>query len=94
MTSTTKVKTERVITDLAELPPETVIDEAALARIFQCCPKSIKRAVKRKELPRSVKLLGKPTWTARVVSDHLTARLEAAKREAERLERKISELGG
>jgi hypothetical protein len=83
---------EGVIAALAELPPEALIDEAGLARIFGRCAKSVGRAVRRGELPRPVRLFGRPTWTARVVLDHLNARLEAAKRDAERLERRISQL--
>jgi len=81
-----------IIAALAELPPEALIDEAALARIFGRCAKSIKRAVRRGELPRPVRLFGRPTWTARAVLGHVNKRLEAAKREAERLGRRISEL--
>jgi len=81
-----------VIAALAELPPETLIDEAGLARIFDRHPVSIKRAIRRGELPPGVRLFGKPTWTARAVLDHLNRRLEEAKRDRERLERRISQL--
>jgi len=93
MKSGTQKRNERIIAALAELPPDTPIDEAALAGFFGCCIKSIKRAVRRGELPPPVKLLGKPMWTVRAVLDHLNKRLEKAKQEAERLERRISELG-
>ena len=92
MESATQTKSEGVIRALAEMPPETIIDEAALARVFGRCTTSIRRAVARGELPRPVRLFGKRTWTAKVVLDHLAARLEAAKRDAERLERRISQL--
>ena len=81
-----------IVAILAEMPPEAIIDEAGLARIFGRHPVSIKRAVKRHELPPGVRLFGKPTWTARAVLDHLNHRLEAAKRDKERLQRRISEL--
>jgi len=80
-----------IIAALAELPPDALIDEAALARIFNRHPVSIKRAIRRRELPPSVRLLGRQTWTAKVVLDHLTARLEQAKTDVDRLQRRISQ---
>jgi len=88
----TKTDTGGIIAALAQMAPETLIDETALSGIFNRCPTSIKRAVRRQELPRPVKLFGKPTWTARAVLDHLNRRLEAAKRDADRLEKRISQL--
>jgi hypothetical protein len=88
--SDTTTQANGVIAALAEMPGETLIDEAGLARIFGRCSKSVKRAVARAELPRPVRLFGKSTWTARAVLDHLNQRLEAAKRDAERLEKRIS----
>ena len=81
-----------VIAALADLPADAIIDEAGLARIFNRHPVSIKRAIARGELPRGVRLFGKPTWTARAVLDHLNRRLEEAKKDAERLQRRISQL--
>ncbi len=81
-----------VITVLAEMPADTLIDEVRLARIFNRHPVSIKRAIQRGELPPGVRLLGKPTWTAGVVLDHMRRRLDKAKENAERLERRIAEL--
>ena len=81
-----------IISTLAELPPEAIIDEATLARIFHRHPVSIKRSIRRGELPSGVRLFGKPTWTARAILDHINRRLDAAKKERERLERKLSQL--
>ena len=91
---TTKHKTDHtgVIAALAEMPADTIIDEAGLSRIFHRHPVSIKRAIVRGELPRGVRLFGKQTWTARAVLDHLSQRLEAAQKDAERLQRRISQL--
>jgi len=90
MTTSTQTKETGVIAALAELPPDALIDEASLARIFNRCTTSVRRAVTRGELPRPVKLFGKPTWTARAVLDHIAKRLEAAKRDAERLSQRIA----
>jgi hypothetical protein len=92
-TQTTEAKSDGIIAVLAELPPEALIDEAGLARIFGRCVKSIKRAIQRHELPPGVRLMGRPTWTARAVLDHLNRRLDEAKRDAERLAQRISRLG-
>ncbi len=90
----TKAPSDSIIRTLAELPPDTVIYMAGLMKIFGRCDKSIKRAVRRGELPPPVRTFGQPTWTAGVLLDHLKARLEAAKRDAQRLERRISQLSG
>ncbi len=81
-----------IIKTLAEMPPDALIDETSLAGIFHRHPVSIKRAIVRGELPRGVRLFGKPTWTARAVLEHLNRRLEEAKKDAERLQRRISQL--
>jgi signal transduction histidine kinase len=82
-----------LVTRLAELPPATLVDEAALAAIFGCHQMSIKRAVTRGELPAPVRMFGRPTWTAGAVLRHADARLEAAEREAERERQRIARLG-
>ena len=73
---------------LGDLGPDTIIDEANLAALFGKCRESIKRSVRRGELPASVKMFGQPTWTAGVLAQHIRARLERAAKDAERLKRK------
>ena len=73
-----------IVKELGELPPGTVLEEEAVARIFGRHSVSVKRAVERGELPPPIRLFGKPTWTVRAILAHLEARLEAAKREAEK----------
>jgi len=82
----------RIIKELGDLAPDTVISEDALAKIFDRHKVSVKRAVERGELPPSVRLFGEPVWTVRALRDHMNKRLEAAKKEAEQLERKISQM--
>ena len=84
--------TDRIIAALAEMPADAIVDETELGRIFNRHPVSIKRAVRRGELPPGVRLFGKQTWTARAVLDHLNRRLEEAKKDAERLAKRISAL--
>ena len=79
-----------IVQELGDLLPDTVISEQALAKIFSRHRVSIKRAVERGELPPPVRLFGEPVWTVRALREHLTRRLEAAKKEDEQLRRRIS----
>ncbi|HPC94985.1 MAG TPA: hypothetical protein PLU87_08595 [Sedimentisphaerales bacterium] len=81
-----------IIKELGDLSPDTVLSEAALATIFGRHRVSIKRAVERGELPPSVRLFGEPVWTVQSLRDHMNRRLEAAKKEAEQLQRRISQI--
>jgi len=80
-----------IIRQLGELPPDTVLSEAALAKLFHRHRISIKRAVERGELPPSVRLFGEPVWTVQTLRDHMNRRLEAAKREAEQWQQRIAQ---
>ena len=81
-----------VIEVLGTLGPGAVISEAALARMFGRCRDTLKRAVKRGELPPPTRLLGGPVWTAGAIVRHIEARLEREARDAEKQARKISAL--
>jgi len=72
-----------IIKEIGELPPGAIVTEGALGRMFDRHDVSVKRAVERGELPPSVRIFGKPCWTAKCILDHIEARLEAAKKEAE-----------
>jgi hypothetical protein len=93
--STTAAQTERgnVIQALASLPRETLIDETGLAAIFGRHPVSIRRAVRRGELPPGVRVLGRPTWTAKVIVEYLNTRLAEAQRRREKVLQRISKFG-
>jgi len=80
-----------VIRELGELPPDTVLSEEALAKIFSWHRVSIKRAVERGELPPSIRMFGQSCWTVGCIREHLAKRLEAAKKEDEQLQRRISQ---
>ncbi len=81
-----------IINELGELPPDTVVSEEALAKMFDRHKVSVKRAIERGELPPSVRMFGEPVWTVRVLREHMAKRLEAAKKEAEQLQRRISQM--
>lgn len=79
-----------VITELGDLPAETVITEERLGKIFGRHRVSIKRAVSRGELPPSIRLFGEPCWTVKALRDHMDRRLDAARKESEQLQEKIN----
>ena len=86
-------ETEGVLIDtLARLPAGTILDERALAALFGCCQMSVKRAVKRGELPEPVRMFGRPCWTAGRILEHVGDRLAAAQKEAEREAQRLSRL--
>jgi hypothetical protein len=80
-----------IIRQLGDLPPDTVLSEEALAKLFHRHRVSIKRAVERGELPPSVRLFGEPVWTVQALRDHMNRRLATAQKEAEQLARRISQ---
>ena len=81
-----------IIRELGDLPAEAVVSEQGLAKIFDRHKVSIKRAVDRGELPPSVRLFGEPVWTVKALQEHLTKRLDDARKESERLQKKLNEL--
>jgi len=72
-----------VCEELAHLPDDAVVSEHALARMFKRCTKSVKRAVRRGELPPPVKMFGKPRWLAGAIREHIRGKLGQAAREAQ-----------
>ncbi|MFH1732304.1 MAG: hypothetical protein ABIF82_11730, partial [Planctomycetota bacterium] len=80
------------VAELGRLPSGTILDERALAGLFQCCAATIKRAVQRGELPAPVRMFGRPVWTAGRILEHVTDRLAQAQKEAEREAQRLSRL--
>ncbi len=73
-----------IVRELGDLPSGAIIEKEALARMFHCHSVSVKRAVERGELPPPTRLFGKSRWTAGAILDHVSKRLDAAQREAEK----------
>lgn len=71
--------------ELGRLPPNTVVTEVGVARMFRRCTASIKAAVERGELPRPVRIMGKPTWTAGTITRHIEEMLQAEAKKFSRL---------
>ena len=81
-----------LIAEFGDLGAGTIIQEAALRRLFNRSKDSIARAVDRRELPPPVRLFGQNTWTVGVLVQHLEKRLEQAAKQAERANHKMLEL--
>jgi hypothetical protein len=54
------------------------VDAAQLAQMLDCCTKSIERAVRRDELPRPFKFMGRNRWMRTTILAHLEKRQAAA----------------
>ena len=80
-----------IMTALAELPPHTLISEHQLAQLFGRHVSSIRRAIQRGELPPSVPLLNDHVWTAGVLWEHISARLETARKAAAQTVRRLQD---
>jgi hypothetical protein len=81
-----------VIKELGELPSGAIITEKALGKIFNRHLVSIKRAIERGELPHSIRLFGESVWTVGILLEHMNNRLQKARQESEKYQKKISEL--
>ncbi|HRU06742.1 MAG TPA: hypothetical protein P5137_13320 [Candidatus Brocadiia bacterium] len=81
-----------IVADLAALPTQTLIGEAALAKMLHRHPISLKRAVTRGELPQPTRLLGAPCWTVGAILGHVEKRLAQAQAQAEKDRARISKL--
>ena len=90
-------ETPGIIALLGELKPGAIVTERGLAQMLQRHPTSIKRAVRRGELPPPCRLLGGNAWTAGALVRHVDERLERAAQDAAQqkglMARKISRLG-
>ena len=75
---------------LARLPDRAVLDEARLARILGVSGRTVRRMVKRGELPPAVPLGARSVWLAGRVLDFLDRQAEQAERDAERTARRIA----
>lgn len=67
---------------IGDLPDPSIVSEKDLARWSRKHPTSIKRAIKRGELPVPVRLFGGNVWTVKVLRDHFENRLLEAANDA------------
>ena len=75
-----------IVAALGRLGPGAVVSEEALAKMYNRCRATIKRAVIRGELPRPARMMGELVWTAGALVRHLESRLEHEAKEARRLQ--------
>jgi len=60
-----------IFTFLDDYGSYTIITENALAKVFGCHPITIKRRIKRGELPPSCQFMGKACWTVKTLRQHI-----------------------
>lgn len=77
---------------LAEMPPQGLLDEAALAVALAVAKRTIRRMAKRGELPAPVRFAGRATWSVGAVLRHVEALAEAAERDARRERERLARL--
>ncbi len=77
-----------IITGLAELPRDALVDGKALGRLLGRSKRSIQRATRRGELPAPFRFLGKNVWTVGAIIDHMAARQAAVLGLVERRDRR------
>ena len=79
-----------LVETLARLPAQSILDEGRLAAVLGVHGRTVRRMVKRGELPPAVPLGGRSVWLAGRVLDYLDRQAERAEREAERAARRIA----
>lgn len=71
-----------IIDDLARLPDKTIMDESKLAGILKITPRTLRRMVRRAEMPPPISLGGRSIWLSDRVLSYLNAAAELAEKEA------------
>lgn len=79
-----------IVTGLAELPREAILDEPALAKIFGVAPRTIKRMVVRHELPPPILLASKRCWKVGAILDWISASIKRTEKDAQRQVRRLN----
>lgn len=83
-------KTHGLLIDkLARLPDDTILDEKGLAGIFEVSARTLRRIVKRNELPPSIPLGGHSVWLSGRILNYLNAIAEDAEKDALKKRQKI-----
>lgn len=73
-----------VLTDLAALPEQAMVDEEWLANAFKVSPRTIRRMVQAHQLPPPIRVGNKSLWIVGRVLDFLDSVAQSAEREAKR----------
>lgn len=78
-----------IITTLAKLPKEALLDEKAMAKAFNVCGKTIRRMTARYELPPPIRVGGRSLWIAGRVISWIEANAERLEKDAMKAVEKI-----
>ena len=81
-----------IIATLGELGPGAVITLEGIAHLFNRHPGSVKRAVRRGELPPPCRMFDQDTWTAGVIVKHIEHRLAEAEQKVAEQAKKMLQL--
>jgi len=73
-----------IMTGLCGLDPDALLDAKALAFALRVCDRTLRRMVRRHELPPPVSFGGRGRWLAGAVLSHFKARAARAEKEAAR----------
>ena len=84
----------RVLTGLAALPPDALLDETAVASALKVSKRTIRRMVSRYELPPPVRFAGRATWQAARILTWFERRADRAEREARRRSERLDAVHG
>ena len=79
-----------IVAKLGQLKEGAVVAENGIAHLFDRHVTSVKRAIKRGELPPPCRLFGQNVWTVGALLRHFESRLVQAKKEAEDASRRLS----
>ena len=71
-----------IIDDLAKLHDKTILDESKLAGILKITPRTLRRMVRRAEIPPPISLGGRSIWLSDRVLSYLNTAAELAEKEA------------
>lgn len=83
----------QVIQQLGYYPPNTLISEQGLARLFHRHVSSVRRAVQRDDLPPPIRIFTEDYWTVQSLTQHFAERLDTAKQKAAKLRARVAQLG-
>jgi predicted DNA-binding transcriptional regulator AlpA len=76
-------------TKIAELPESALLDESALADVLGVSKRTIRRMVRRFELPPPIRFAGRSTWICGRVLSHIKKMAEDAATTAEKNKSRI-----
>jgi hypothetical protein len=81
-----------IVRELGDLGAGAVITESALAKMLHRHPVSVRRAVRRGELPPGCRMFNATCWTVGSILSHIEGRLAEARKAREAMLKKISQI--